>query len=355
MKTLSQLKEENAKAEAEEREAQPDTEAESATLPDDDTEAVDGQSADQDTDDGDDQSQEVFEDFLNTGEDENGDDDDSNEKPQVPVAKHVEVKQKLKGRIREKDSEIEELRRQIEELRTGSKTADEGPQSQASQPASKLPRLSDFEDAEDPEAAYSEAMLRHTLSVVQSTGQQQQQQQKQQEAEQRREAALEDHYTRVATIVTIGHIDVDKAREAEASLRQSVDSVMTGQGDLVVDAMIERLGEGSEKVVLHLGRNPNSRARFIDALKEDPTGLKAAMVAAELKSKFSSSANKRVTNAPKPSSRKVAGGGDGTTQQERAFKKRLSEARKKPGAEAIQAAIAIKQEAKAAGLNTEGW
>lgn len=203
----------------------------------------------------------------------------------VPLSKHVEVKHKLKARLSEKDDELARLRAENEQLKAGGVMTQQ-PQQQVT---AKVPKLSDYDYDEE---KYAEAMAQYTSSLVESrlsgytSNAQAAEQQRQ--AEKQREQALDSHYERAAQLVETmgGRFTADTYKEAERNFRSGLHEV-TGNGDMVADEIIARLGNGSAKVIAHLGVNNAAMAVLKDHLQKDPSGLKAAVYLGQLEAKFS--------------------------------------------------------------------
>lgn len=262
----------------------------------------------------------------------------------VPLAKHVAVKHKLRGQIEEKDSVIEQMRAEIEALKQHKPAATQ------SNELPKPPKLSDFDFDEDRHAeamlAYTDKLLEHKLSKT--LGNQQQQQEQERQA-QRLTEQVEGHYERAAKLVEAGVITVEKYQAADRRVRQELDSV-TGAGDLVADNIIARLGEGSEKVIAHLGVNQAAMQALKMKLTEDPTGLSAAVYLGQLNAKFSAPANK-LSKAPNPDSG-LRGDKGGVTTTSSDILKKYQSAHKSGD---IAKAVELKLKAKASGINTSNW
>ena len=111
----------------------------------------------------------------------------------VPVAKHVEMKHKLRARLDEKDSELELLRKEIDALKSG--VVPQVPQ----MAAIKVPKLSEYDFDED---AYAEAMADYQSKLIDAklngSLNNQRQAEAQAEANRRLETGLNEHYERAA-------------------------------------------------------------------------------------------------------------------------------------------------------------
>lgn len=115
--------------------------------------------------------------------------------------------------------------------------------------------------------------------------------------QQQLEQSVAEHYQRVETL----GVSVDEFIPAEKTLRDTF-------GDVAIDQMIDAIGEGSEKVVYHLGLNQSERDKVAQLVQQDPSGLKAMTYLGRLAVKLSSEApQKKISQAP-AADRPVSGG-----------------------------------------------
>jgi len=261
----------------------------------------------------------------------------------MPVSAHIRAKRKLKGRIGERDTEIEKLRKEIEELK-----------GQKATPIPKdttlvRPKESDYESLEAFQTAldeYEDKRIENKLSVVQG---QTQLRDKQTKAIKKLSKAVDDHYVRAEELIKASGISAETYKQADEVFRNAIEAVRPGLGDIIVDQMISLLGKGSEKVMYKLGRSSALRGEFIALLAEDPNGLKATAFLGEQKAKLLLT-KQRSSNAPPPSNEI---NGDATSSnKERVFKKKYEAAHAKGNS---QVAYNAKKDAKAAGIDTSKW
>lgn len=256
------------------------------------------------------------------------------------------AKKKLRARIEQKDSEIERLQRELEEERRKS---------------SAVPQVGDkptieqfYETSDTPEADYARAMVKWELAQEQAKRIAQEQQYQQQrnalEQQQRIETSVDQHYERAHKLAEASGITPELYQSADRNVREAVEAVFpNGGGEVVTNALIANMGEGSEKVFYHLGVNQARRTQFQTLLKEDPTGLKASVYLGKLSAELSNPARK-TSNAPKPATQ--IQGDRQTTEAGRALHQKYKDASKSGD---IQKAISLKREAKASGVNTQDW
>lgn len=339
--TLEELKQQNAEAEAAEQAAQPDETDLDDVQADDEEPEDDTNSAGDDDGEASDKAQADLE-WMQSEE-------QASEKGQkVPVSSLLTIKKRLKGRLNEKEDEIEQLKREVQQLK-GKPAAQAQPlQAPVSAP---MPKLEDFYDKPDPDAAYAAEVQswisRGVENQLSQHFQTQQQQQQQQQQRVQIDTALDQHYDRAAQIVSDGLLTAEEYQGADALLRQTVEQVAPGNGDTFVDALLGRMGEGSEKVVVSLARNAQNLQKFRQSLQDDPSGISAAAYLGELRGKFSGAAA-RVSQAPRPGSKlKGEGAKSGSAAQ------RQYNAAHKAGNR--QKAFDIKRAAKANGVDVKHW
>lgn len=252
------------------------------------------------------------------------------------------AKRKLKAKLGKKDSEIDDLKKEIEALKEN--------RAQPVQSGSKpRPKREDFDYDED---AYDRALDqwyedRFDNKLAQSAQQSNEAQSRQQDL-QRREKALDSHYEEAASLVKDSQLDEQVYHDSEMEVRRAIDSVLPGQGDTITDALIQKINKGSSKVMFYLGRNPSKRAELVESLRNDPTGIEAAILLGTLKSEIAVP-KKRMSKAPAPSKK---ANGEGGSSSERGLKAKYDKAISNND---IQARIDIRREAKASGIDVSNW
>jgi hypothetical protein len=257
----------------------------------------------------------------------------------VPVAKYVDLKHKLKATKAEADSEIERLRLEVEALKRS-------PAQTQSVAAPKPPTLEECGYDEtvfvQKNAEYVEALIESKLS---SHSQKSQSQHQAQAAEQSLNQEVDKHYERASEFVRKGVVSEENFRNADAVVRRAIGNLYPQEGDKVTDTLIANIGEGSEKVLYHLGANPQALSALEQSLRSDPSGLKAALYLGGLKTKFESAPLNKLSNAPKPDQSLKGDVAVGGKNYKSAFDKAVS----------VGDMYRIKREAKAAGIDTSKW
>lgn len=252
------------------------------------------------------------------------------------------AKRKLRAKLEKKhESELDELRAKIASLEANPAQAQ--PQTQVK----AMPKLEDFDyDDTKYQAAMQQWVGDQVQTAVNTATSANTQTQQQQAAQAQLEAQVNSHYERAQKLANDNGIAPDVYQQADHAVRSAIDSVLPGSGDAVTDQIIAQLGDGSEKVLFMIGRNPSKREALISKLKNDPTGIQASMYLGELKA-TASAPTKRKTQAPAPS-RKVTGDDSGGVS-EQALKRRYNSA-KDP-----QARFDARREARQAGIDTSKW
>jgi hypothetical protein len=264
----------------------------------------------------------------------------------VPVKTHVEMKHKLKGKLHDAESENAELRARLAALENGNPVV-----KTQSEPELKRPKLSDADIAFD-EDVYADRMAQYTEAIIDrklsSRDQKQTAQVQQSQHESKVQGEVDKHYERAAELVSSGKITAENYQAADHNVRKAMAQALPGMGEVVLDNLIARLKNGSEKVVYHLGVNPAALSELVNSFKEDSTGFAAASYLGELKAKFNSAPTNKLSQAPKPD--KALSGAVSVTSDN--FKKAHDKAEK---AGDISGMLAAKRGAKAKGINTSNW
>ena len=261
----------------------------------------------------------------------------------VPVATHANVRKKLKGTIKEQNSEIEQLKAEIEALKGG--VSQKPVQTNHNMP--KRPTLEQFDYDEDKYSAamdnWYEAKIEAKLNA---TTQQATQETKKQQAEQAIQSAVDRHYENAEKLIEQSGIAPDLYRQADVSVRQAIEEVRPGQGDLVTDFVISVLGEGSERVMYNLGVNKSKLQKLQADLATDPSGMKAVAYLGRLSAELMP--KQRKSNAPPPS-RQI--NGDATSgDPAKSYLKKY-----KAAGNDVQKRFNIRREAKKAGVDVKNW
>lgn len=216
-------------------------------------------------------------DIVLTGEEPDSRDDDQKLIPVSPKALY-----KLRQGKREAKSEADELRREVENL----KAQMEKPT--APESGTKPPDPLDFEDDDK----YDAAMRKYVAALVNQNQAETQQQSQQQQAAAQIEQSVKGHYDRATTMLSEYRIDSEKYQNSERAVRERL-------GHDVFEAIVDAVGEGSERLTYFLGNNPAKLDEVESLLIEDPLGLRAIAHLGTLKGQLKKTPrNKQVSQAP---------------------------------------------------------
>lgn len=264
-----------------------------------------------------------------------------NDNEDVPVNTHIRMKQKLKGRLSEKDDEISKLRQEIEALKK--------PQQPIVSQSVERPNRDDFDDDSEFDAAMSRYEDKRIEERFNRIEMQKKQDLQQQQFTVNVKQSVDAHYDRAAKLVDESGISPEVYQNADRTVRASIDALMPGAGDHIADQLISNLGEGSEKVMYYLGNNRAALAEFESLLAKDKSGLQAAIYLGKQQQRLISPTRKE-SNAPAPT--REINGDEPISVAAGDLKKKYNAAHKKGDA---QTAFKAKRAAKKAGVDTSGW
>ena len=283
-------------------------------------------------------------------DDDTSDGDQTGFIPNAEAAKKRKQNKALRGTVKERDSEIELLRKENEALKAGNApvVAESTPKLEA------RPRIEDFDYDETrfqnaSDDWHDKRIEQKISSLSASTNQRQAQEQAQAKAIQDQQNSVNDHYARAEKLVEEGKVSKDDYRTADTNVRRALESVFPNAGDQTADAIIANLnslGEGSEKVMYQLGRNNSRLNEIIGVAQSDPTGLRLMAHLGKLHSEVQDP-KKRRSNAPNPAS-KLTGDAAASSNHGTLFK-RWSKATHP------QDRVDLKAKAKAAGEDVSSW
>jgi hypothetical protein len=272
--------------------------------------------------------------WMSTGEEE------GDELPDVAVGKHIAMKGKLKGRIKDRDNTIDELRAEIEQLKTG-------PVSTAELPP--RPKSEDFDSDEQYEVALDKWHDKRIDARFQSERDKTQTEEATRNYQRAVAKDVDSHYERQAELAAKSGMKPEVFKEADEAVRNMVEAIIPGQGDNITDQIISVIGEGSEKVMVSVGRNRINRLEFQSLMSEDRTGNKALVYLGQLKERLNNP-KKLKSTAAKPATNVK---GDLSTNQNGAALKKKYDAAHKKGS--VQVAYKLKQQAKQDGVDVASW
>jgi hypothetical protein len=279
------------------------------------------------------------------------DDGTSGDQPAVmPQVAHMSIKNKLKGRIADRDSTIASLEAKVAALEAGKNQSPNVAQPTPGKAIPSVPKRAEYDDDD----SYFEAVDKYHDAAAQDRyarlDAQNAQKRQVQQAHQTVQQATESHFDRAAKLVESTGISPDLYKAADLSVRKAVESILPGAGDTVTDQLIANMGEGSEKVMYYVGNNVQAQAQFKSLLAEDRSGLKAAIYLGEQKTRLTKP-HDGSSHAPAPAP-ELGGGDGGSPAGTQDFKKIYDAADK---ADDPQAKINAKLDAKRAGVDVSKW
>ena len=271
--------------------------------------------------------------------------------PNHEAAKRRKKNQALRGELQEKDSELDDLRKQVEALQSGT-----APKAEQEQVALVRPTREQFDYDDDAYDAavdnYYDAKLDRKIdSRTKDSTEKANQANQQQAFADNQKKNLDAHYERAGKLVEDGKLTEESFRNADTLVRKALDSIKPGYGDMLTDSLISTLnslGDGSEKVMYQLGVNPAKLQELQNKLITDPSGLSASMFLGQLQAK-AQTPSKRRSQAPTPGSKvEGEGGNNGNVST-------LQKQYNKIDSNDIQARISFKRQAKKNGTDTNNW
>ena len=353
--TLEQLKEENAKADKEAG-AQPQSANEDleAGAEDQGKPNNDGAAEHSDDDEG---AKKPLEPWMQSDEDESDPDGHASDSDKKFTDGDVAAaRRKMRAKLEKKhESEKEQLLKRIEDLENNQQkpAATVKPAAVIPEGTTAKPRREQFEDADDPDEAFTDALLDWKMSkrAAETDAKRKKDDQSAAAAEHNRqvEESVDSHYERAANLTTEVGISAERYQAADLSFRQMVETVFPGAGDVIADNLIANLGEGSERVTYNIGINAKRRQELQQLLQADKTGLKAAVYLGQLNAELSGG-TKRTSKAPPPAADPQ--GDEKKTESFRALKRKYNAAHK---AGDTQGAFDARREARQAGADTSSW
>lgn len=331
--SLEELKRKNAEEELEDQD-KPKPEVE------DEIDAVDDKSEDDAEPEGSEEAPKTEEEATEAWM--QSDDQTSQDSEVVPLNDLIKMRQKLKGKVSDRNEEIEKLKQEIESLKSSSSK----PQAVAT---STRPSRDDFLDAEDPDGSYIDALAEWKFSEQQKKIQSDSKQRQQDQFKQDLDKKVEDHYQRAAKLLDENKLNPEVYQAADSGFRRAFEDAFPRQGDAVADSVISQIGDGSEKLVMYVGNNGKRRETLKASLIADPSGMKAMRLIGKWESEMLEP-TKRVSQAPSPA-KQANGDTTGTPGADRL--KKLYE--KAHSGKDAQKAFNIKREARAQKIDVSNW
>ena len=248
----------------------------------------------------------------------------------------VKMKDRLKGKVKEKDSEIEKLRSELEELKKGSSGPIRLP---------KRPDKDDFSSDEEYDAALVKYEQEKTDAIAKSYISQKQREEEAERFNNELARAYDDHIDRSSKLIKSYNINPDLIEKANAKVIDLLERHYPKHGEFNYKSLLNVIGEGSEKAMFYLGTNKKAQDTFESLLIKDKSGMKAAFFLGRETERVSGTTKK--TSRAKPPATQLKG--DSTPQSERKLRDKLKKAKD------AQEIFNIRKEARAAGLDPSKW
>lgn len=323
---------------------------------DDETEVEVDEVEEESEDQGDEAEDEEVESWM-VGDEQTSQDENDNG---VPVKKHVKMKHKYRAQLQEKDSELEQLRREVEALKNGTYNKQEA--APTPQPVNvPRPKAADYtnEFGEFDADSFDKAADQWEQQFSQASQQQYQQKQLEEQQAQELDAVVETHYGHAGKLIDEGLVTEQDWSTKDRTIRQSLEAVaaangQTGNGDKAADWLISQLALVSKepaKLWYKLGASPATLQEVVNAYASDPSGARGVAKLAELDRSVTNPVKRR-SKAPKPAT-KVNGGDKakvlGTSKNDQ---RKYREAMKRGD---LQTSFNLKRAAKKAGVDVSKW
>jgi len=264
----------------------------------------------------------------------------------VPISTHIKMKRKLKGRLSDSNEEVERLKRENEALKLSIT-----PVITKTKEPLKRPREEEYDTIQEYDEAiteYDDEMLQRRLHAANAKNAAMS---AQAAVKINLDKAVDAHYERASKLIQDNGIDTEVYKQTDLIVREAIESIRPGQGDIVADQVISILGEGSEKVLYYLGRNKNALDKFKSLLADDSSGLKASMFLGQQRERLLNS-KRRISAAPSPDDDVTGDNNIATSNKANAFLKKRKAALKKGD---VQLAYDVKKQAKAGGIDVSTW
>lgn len=202
---------------------------------------------------------------------------------------------KQKKRAQAAESEVETLRKELEQLKQSLSKPQPLPTSHAGEP--KFPDMYDAGIDGDRDK-YSKAVAKYLADMSQYNSRHAEAEQAQATQKQRMEDVTKRLAVRAAKFATDNKVNIDRVADALNVATDAIDSAVNLDGALAW--LLDSVGDGGERVGYHLGTNENARTQLIGLLKDDPSGIKAAAHMARLADKLKPKQSRQISKAPEP-------------------------------------------------------
>jgi len=264
--------------------------------------------------------------------------------PSVPLKALIKTRDKLKGKLHSRDSELQQLKAELEKLKTNK---------QVETTITKRPIIDDYTDIEE----YNRDMDRYEESRLMAYQQSQEQQRKQLEVVNSIQSKVDAHYDEAQQLIDEyrkknpnSGLTEESYNAADTAVVNALDAVFPGRGRVMTDAIISKIGKGSSKTMYAFGRNETLLRELQSAFISDPTGVDALVLLKEKNKELSQTPIKNKSNARPPAT--ALNGNRGINMSTRNLKTQYEKALKSGD---LQGAHNALKQARAAKADVSDW
>lgn len=256
----------------------------------------------------------------------------------VPLKTYLRKKKDYKLKLTNKDTEIEKLREENEQLKNTPVVAEKN--------SLKRPIEYEYDTVEE----YHSALEDYDNKRFQEMDRAKTERTKLDRFKEDQKKALSQHYERAEELIETAGIDPENYRNADSKVRSAFEAIAPQRGDMIVDDIISKMGKGSEKVLFFLGRNDADLAIAQQKLINDPSGLELAFHLGGENKKLTKP-RKQTTKAPPPAPN-LSGGGGLVAGDEEKLEKGYKAAVKSNDPQKM---FDLRRAAKKKGVNVSSW
>lgn len=219
---------------------------------------------------------------------------DQQKKPSAEEALlHKLTKQKKRAQAAE--SEVETLRKELEQIKQSISKPQPVPTTHAGEP--KFPDLYD-PGIDGDRTKYDRAIKQYLDDLNSHKSRHTQAEQAQEDYRQRVESMTKNLAVRAAKFSSENKVNVDRVADALERATTEVDAATGIDGALAY--LLDSVGDGSERVAYYIGTNDGALSQIKAMLKEDPNGLKAIAHMTRLAEKLKPKQTRQPSKAPEP-------------------------------------------------------
>ncbi len=277
----------------------------------------------------------------------------------VPVAKLASIRQRLKKKVSQAETENAELKARLAALENPAQQQGQARQV-PSGGAPKMPLMPREADFDYDEVKFSEALRNYEAERTRYDDQMfaDRQNRVRQESNQKRKieefqesinTAYESHLDKADELITKHELDVDRYQTANDNFMEAITRNLPEAGrELGAKDVIKRLGPASAQIAYKFGNNPKRLAKLEGWIREDPSCFTLFMrLGAEI-DKINEPVSRK--SKARPPAANATGGSSGGGAEGQLLKKYLT-----AKGDNLQAAMDIKDKARKSGIDVSDW